>query len=431
MIDETPHTKPRPAEDGRSWTTIDCADNLHRSPITDHRSPITDRARIRRTPLISALLSPEFNFHREIDLTIHPADEMLRYQTALFDGDRDRGLAGYLESGRWAARMTEQIVDWRFGGFGDVEMLDFASGYGRVTRHLLSRIHRRRLTVSDVMAPAVEFQRRVFAVDGVVSAADPARLSIDRNFDVVQAISLFSHLPETLFRRWLRRLWSRTRPGGVLIVSVHDISLVADGLSSERFIFVPVSENDVLDPTAYGSTWVSQSFVEEVLADELEGFSCHRLPRGLCGYQDIYIVVKEKGVDFATLDYEPGIEGYIDMVDCDADSGLSCNGWAASIDRDRRVEGIDLVVGREIVGTAEFGLPRPDVASILGDERLASSGWTLNADLGESISYSHDPVFLVARSAHESTILSMGCVYSLLADAARANLEALSTGQRP
>ncbi len=398
-------------------------------PITDHRSPITDRARIRRTPLISALLSPELGFSPEIDLTIHPADEMLRYQAALFDGDRDRGLAGYLESGRWAARMTEQIVDWRFGDFGDLEMLDFASGYGRVTRHLLGRIHRRRLTVSDVMAPAVEFQRRVFAVDGVVSAVDPERLPIDRDFDIVQAISLFSHLPETLFRRWLRALWSRTRPGGVLIVSVHDISLWADGRSPERFVFVPVSENDVLDPAAYGSTWVSQNFVEEVFADELEGFSCHRLPRGLCGYQDIYVVAKEEGVDFATLNYEPGIEGYIDMVECDADSGLNCHGWAASIDRDRPVEGIDLMVGGEIVGTAETGLPRPDVTSVCGDERLASSGWALNADLGETISYSHDPVLLVARSAHESTILSMGCVYSLLADAARANLKALSTGR--
>ncbi len=355
---------------------------------------------------------------------------MLRYQAALFDGDRDRGLAGYLESGRWVARMTEQIVDWRFGGFEDLQMLDFASGYGRVTRHLLGRIHRRGLTVSDVMAPAVEFQRRVFAVDGVVSAADPERLPIERDFDVVQAISLFSHLPETLFRRWLRALWSRTRPGGVLIVSVHGISLWADGRSSDRFVFVPVSENDVLDPEAYGSTWVSQSFVEEVLVDELEGFSCQRLPRGLCGYQDIYIVAKKEGAGFASLDYEPGIEGYIDVVECGAESGLSCNGWAASIDRDRPVQRIDLLVGGEIAGTAELGLPRPDVASILGDERLASSGWTLNADLGEAISYSHDPVFLVARSAHESTILSMGCVYSLLADSARANLEALSTGQR-
>ena len=397
-----------------------------RTIFTDHRSPITDHLEIRRTPLINSLLGVDLGYPREINLAIHPSDEMLRYQTELYDGDGDRGLAGYLESGRWAARMTEQVVAWRFGGSDAVEILDFASGYGRVTRHLLRWLDRARLTVSDLMAPAVEFQRRAFGVDGVVSTPDPERLHIHRDFDVVQSISLFSHLPEPLFRRWLRALWACTRPGGLMIFSVHGASLLTGGCGGARFVYVPASENDVLDSEAYGSTWVTNGFVEEAIENELDAFSYRRLPRGLCGYQDVYVVAKEKDIDLSGCDFDPGVEGYVDIVEFGPDFGLRCSGWAASIGRAHEIDSIDLLINDEIVGSAELGEPRPDVAAALGDHRLALAGWSLEAQLGPSISYGHDAAVLLARSRGDRTILTMGCVHSLVAETTRRRLTALT-----
>jgi hypothetical protein len=272
----------------------------------------------------------------------------------------------------------------------------------------------------------VEFQRRTFGVDGVVSTPDPERLPIRRDFDIVQSISLFSHLPEALFRRWLRALWARTRRGGLMIFSVHDASLLTGGCGGARFVFEPASENDTLDPEAYGSTWVTHGFVEEAMENELDAFSFRRLPRGLCGYQDVYVVAKENGVDFSGLDFDPGVEGYVDIVEFGPDFGLRCNGWAAPIDRERKIDRIDLLINDKVAGSAELGQPRPDVATALGDRRLALAGWSLEAELGRSVSYGHDAAVLVARSRGDRTILAMGCVHSLVVETTRRQLTALT-----
>ncbi len=87
-------------------------------------------------------------------------------------------------------------------------------------------------------------------------------------------------------------------------------------MAGERFTFVSSSENDDLDSDAYGSTWASSAFVRKAFADEIGTAPFHRLPRGLCGYQDVYIVVREDGVDFSSFDFNPGVEGYIDVADC-------------------------------------------------------------------------------------------------------------------
>ncbi len=396
------------------------ADAFDRAPNED----LPARIPIRRTTLLESLTRPELGIPSNLVLDIHPSDEMFHYLVDIHDGDWDRGLAAYLYSGLRACSATEQIVTWRFGGLEDVEFLDFASGYGRVTRHLLKRIAPPNLTVSDVMERAVEFQRRLFGIRGLVSSVEPDELKTDGAFDVVQAISLFSHLPEGLFQRWLVALLKLTRPGGVLILSVHDDALRSGGRSHDRFTFVPSSENLDLDPRTYGSTWVSSEFMREALAICAPGASYHRLPRGLCGYQDVYVVVRESMVDFSGLAYNSGAEGYIDVFECGPFPQLRCAGWSASVGRERPVDRIDLLLNGSVIATCEVALPRPDVAGHFQDPRLDRCGWELTARLPVGVSYSQDAAILVAHTGEVSTILAMGSIDSLIADAARANLKA-------
>lgn len=398
-------------------------------PSTDSS---TDRQRvveIRRTPLIETLLRPELGFPSSMSLSIHPDDEMLRFMTQVHDGDRDRGLADYLYSGLRAFTMTDQLVSWRFGGFEKIRMLDFAAGYGRVTRHLLGKIDRRRLTVSDIMEEAVDFQRRTFQVDGVVSTVDPDALDLSGRFEVVQAISLFTHLPEDLFRRWLRKLWSHVEPGGMLILSVHDTSLLTVQESEEGFIFLPSSENDRLDPESYGSTWVREELMARVFKEELSGYSFQRLARGLCGYQDVYAVVKQERVRFESLRFDSGAEGHIDLAETDDSSRLVLRGWAAAVNRGQTLKSIELVLNGRVLSSFKDFAPRPDVAAFFGDERLVDCGWEIVVDLPAGVSYSHDVVMLVAHTEGGRTVFNMGCVYSLLALAAKNNLKFLLANQ--
>ena len=52
-------------------------------------------------------------------------------------------------------------------------VLEFASGHGRFTRHLVKAIGPQRVTVSDVVADAVGFARDTFGVQGFVSDPQP------------------------------------------------------------------------------------------------------------------------------------------------------------------------------------------------------------------------------------------------------------------
>jgi SAM-dependent methyltransferase len=307
----------------------------------------------RLTPLLATLFSTEFGFPPGFRQEVHPHDEMLRYSIESHNGDLDRGKAAYFYSGIRAFQMTQQLIEWRFDSSDALDMLDFASGYGRVTRFLLERLGPQHLTISDVMSSAVEYQRTVFDVNAVVSSTHPGDFTLSDSYHIVQAISLFSHLSEASFRRWLSRLWECVKPGGLLIFTVHDVSLSSHSEGRKDFIFSPASENQGLDPSDYGTTWVSESFVRRTLHKEISGYSCMRLPRGLNGHQDVYVVVKEERVDFSSLEYRSGAEGFVESANPRVDGGFSCSGWAASIDRS-----IDRKSSRESISSSTAGWSR-------------------------------------------------------------------------
>jgi len=142
--------------------------------------------------------------------------------------------------------------------------LEFASGHGRFTRHLAKALGPRRVTVSDVVADAVQFARGAFGVSGFVSTAQPENLDWADRHDVVFVLSLFSHLPRGSWGRWLKRLFDAVAPGGVLVFSTHGAeaarrkSVTLDG---EGFHFVPFSESNAIDVQEYGTAFTSEAFV--------------------------------------------------------------------------------------------------------------------------------------------------------------------------
>jgi len=225
---------------------------------------------------------------------IHPSDEMFRYERAIPYRSREAAAIGYFASGLQILQTVREIVEWRFGGFAGVRsLLDFASGYGRVTRYLVRALSPERITVAEIDSSAVEFQRSVFGVGGFVSSADPERFALDRDFDAILAASFFSHLPERSFERWLRGLCAGVAPGGVLIFSVHGMDLLPDGGSPSPIVFRPVSETDRLDPAEYGTSYVTAEFVRAAVSRSAgAGDRLLAFPRGLAGLQDLYVLLR-------------------------------------------------------------------------------------------------------------------------------------------
>jgi SAM-dependent methyltransferase len=351
-------------------------------------------------------------------------DEMLEFLASSLDGDRERALYAYFQSGLAIAGAMLQLLRWRFGEPARVgRLLDFASGYGRVTRFLLAEVPAERVWVSDVYEEGVRFQQERFGVHGIVSAVAPEGFAPAQRFDAILVTSLFTHLPEERFVGWLARLLGLLAPGGLLAFSVHGEELLAPGveLPASGILFQEISESGSLAGSDYGSTWVSEGFVRGALLRAARAArqaapapaagtapvpgqdpaavpagdpvpvlagnaapvpagapapapSLHRLPKALCNFQDLYVVVPEPEADFSRVGfrYEPSV--FVERCALAGGGRLALSGWGC-VPGGGRLHAVEAVLDGRLLATLAVGDPRPDVAALMGAERFLLSGW--------------------------------------------------------
>ena len=130
-------------------------------------------------------------------------------------------VAWFLESGRETADGIRSALERHGVDIAQVEsMLDFGCGCGRVVRHWAGLPAR--LVGSDYNARLVAWCRAnlPFAHFDQNELGPPLRYE-DGEFDVVYALSVFTHLPEDLQQRWLQELARVLRPGGHLLLTLH------------------------------------------------------------------------------------------------------------------------------------------------------------------------------------------------------------------
>jgi SAM-dependent methyltransferase len=344
------------------------------------------------SPYVRALLADQGIADGSIDLAIDARDEMLSFLVQSADGDRERALFAYFRSGLSIADSMAQILRWRFGDRLD-NLLDFASGYGRVTRFLLRTLPAERIWVSDVYADGVRFQEERFGVHGIVSTVRPedftcADAGADagvETFDAITVTSLFTHLPDGRFVAWLRVLLGLLRPGGALVFSAHGPEVLGPGcvISEQGILFQELSESGSLDTSDYGSTWVTEDYVRSAVARaagaDLGPVSVCRLTRGLCNFQDLYVAVRAGGVDFSSFTYHGEPQLQIDDCSLSGPDTLALRGWA--LVRSGGVRAVEVLVDGEVRATAAVEGPRPDVAAAYGDPRFAQAGWSCTCPL--------------------------------------------------
>jgi SAM-dependent methyltransferase len=277
---------------------------------------------------------------------IHPSDEMYRFDLAGHHRTPETASVFYFSTGASIFKTVSEIAAWRFGGLDHVRsMLDFAAGYGRATRFFARALDPRRVTVAEIDPGAVRFQQETFGVRGVVSGHDPRSLSLDGSFDLVLAVSLFSHLPSDRFEAWLERLFRLVPEGGVLAFSTHGPDLLPEGvaLPASGIVFQPESETRRLAGDEYGTTWVSEEFVRRAVertAPSSARVSAH--PRGLVGHQDLYVVAKAP-VPPERLRLARDPVGALDRASIESGT-VRAAGWAAG-DLDERPPDVRLVFG--------------------------------------------------------------------------------------
>ena len=312
-----------------------------------------------------------------LSTAIHPDCQMLDFSLRHHQ-DAALSVSQYFAVALQQYHTMRQISRRVFGERQDLRVLDFACGYGRLLRFLIHSLPPEQIWASDIQVDAVDYVREQFGVNAMPSTAVPEDFRLDQRFDMIWVASLFSHLPETLFQRWIERLAGLLAPGGILCFSTHGEQLLPTGLElpESGFLYQTVSENEGLSPDIYGTTHVSKAYVERTLQAVFgPNLRWRHFFKLLAAEQDVYIAAFDPGgPELAGLeDFRRGPRGWLDEHR-HVSNGLYLRGWAASID-DGDLDALEI----EFAGQYRRlrpNEPRPDVAHVLGDPRLGNSGFT-------------------------------------------------------
>lgn len=236
------------------------------------------RACVFRASLLDRLRNPYLD-----DLPLPPANLRFRVHGAA-------DAATFLQAGRQCAEdigRTLKILSRDIGSFSDI--LDFGCGCGRVLRWLHSESSARFYGV-DIDGQAIAWFHSClpFAQFAQNSIRPPLPFPAG-TFDLVYGVSVLTHLDEEIQNAWLHELKRVTRPGSVLLLTVHG-DLTTSGLCEpeievlrERGFFFKIFQtgkykSDGL-PDFYQSTFHTKEYVDRVWSEFFEVNAY--LPRGM------------------------------------------------------------------------------------------------------------------------------------------------------
>ena len=227
------------------------------SPIIHNEAIATSLDALQITP--DLLAAAERNGSAmQVSPAISPADFILSYiiktSPEAMEHGVEGGVSAYFSSGRNDAQQIARLIK-SLGLTEPSRVLEFASGYGRVSRHMTAF----NLTCSDIHDTAISFLREKIGVPALQSKLDPNLLETSEKFDFIFVLSLFSHLPDHLFRGWLKRLIEMLSPRGFLMFTANgelvgaDSPALGESLGPSGIGYLTVSDQHDLSPKRGGA----------------------------------------------------------------------------------------------------------------------------------------------------------------------------------
>ena len=230
---------------------------------------------------------------------IHLDDHIWNFLIENRSFDRiDSAVKYYFYDGQKSARCLKEVVDQlrippRPGG---MTMLEFASGYGCVTRHIKLLMPEFRSVACDIHSKAISFLRDNLSEEALLSCASPSDFKPNSQFDVVFALSFFSHMPRNSWGKWVRALYDTVADGGALIFTTQGLTSAKffgnPAIPVDGFWFRADSEQKDLDASEYGQTIVTEQFVRATLKEVLQKEPLSYQAGFWWEHQDLYIVTK-------------------------------------------------------------------------------------------------------------------------------------------
>ncbi len=213
------------------------------------------------------------------------------------------GQQGFLDVGRACATDITKLVNRHGREFNSLErVLDFGCGCGRTLRFFKDHLSTQRLYGTDIDASAITWCKRYLPnlAEWSVNEMQPPTRYVDDTFDLIYAISVFTHIDETAQFAWLGELRRIAKPGGILILTVHGdfyqrrLTEAEKAVLAEKGLLFCVGQTgrwkfDGL-PDSYQTTYHTKKYVEREWSRYFKVLE--HVEQGMAGGQDAIMLVK-------------------------------------------------------------------------------------------------------------------------------------------
>jgi 2-polyprenyl-3-methyl-5-hydroxy-6-metoxy-1,4-benzoquinol methylase len=195
--------------------------------------------------------------------------------------------------GRQGAREILETLSVVGEGRREGAWLDFGCGCGRLARPLIESGVPRSYSGVDVDARQIEWAARNLEGRFTVMRPEPPLGFPDASFDVVLAISIFTHLAEAEQFAWLSEIRRLLRPGGLLVATTlpPEFASGVPGLTEEELARLSETGFLAVDHGASTfnekSTFHGRTYLEKAWSPYLR-LRSHE-PRGFVSYQDLAV----------------------------------------------------------------------------------------------------------------------------------------------
>lgn len=228
-----------------------------------------------------------------INSKIHPKDEMMGVMKK-----KGVGQAAYLESGRKNTEVFYEIVKRHSPSLvTEKRILDYGCGYGRMTRHFKNFFSLSTVVSAEVTDDMINFCAKEFGSIPFLISDDNPISNFGSKFDVIIAVSVFSHLPPKSFEHNMVELGKSLDEKGLLMFTtageqvakkIHKTEIKNGYIFSSRAQNTNETERRI-PVEKYASMLVTPAFVENIL--NLAGLRILEfIPNGHVGRQDLFVV---------------------------------------------------------------------------------------------------------------------------------------------
>jgi SAM-dependent methyltransferase len=203
-------------------------------------------------------------FRKEHPFVKLPPDYMI-YESFRMD------YKNYYNDGRDTALWLIQELS-RYFSIDSSKILDWGCGPARVVRHLPDLLPQAKVVASDYNEQTIEWcKTNVQGVEFVKNSVIPPLPFNGQSFDIIYALSVFTHLSLENHYRWTEEIYRLLKPGGIFLFSTQGNIFMTKLSEMEKKKFLRgelVARGKVKEGHRLFSAFHPQQFIYSILSDK-------------------------------------------------------------------------------------------------------------------------------------------------------------------